>query len=97
MKKKKKIPCRICGKLFEPCAYCQSHADIFRWRNFACSIECAKKYINDTNVYRESLKNKENKIIEKGTVNKEVSTEKTNAIKKKISKRTFIDIAENEK
>lgn len=97
MKKKKKIPCRICGKLFEPCAYCQSHADIFRWRNFACSIECAKKYINDTNVYRESLKNKENKTIEKGTMNKEVPIEKTNAAKKKISKKISIDIAENEK
>ena len=23
----KKIPCRVCGKLFEPCAYCKSHGD----------------------------------------------------------------------
>lgn len=54
----KKIPCRVCGKLFKPCSYCQSHADTFRWRNFACSIECAKKYIEDTIKHRESLKSK---------------------------------------
>lgn len=56
MSGKKKIPCRVCGKLFEPCTYCQSHSDVFRWRNFACSIECAYKYINDTIAYRKSLK-----------------------------------------
>ena len=58
MSGKKKIPCRVCGKLFDPCTYCQSHSDIFMWRNFACSIECARKYINDTIAYRESLKKK---------------------------------------
>ncbi len=52
----KKIPCRVCGKLFVPCAYCQEHSDTFRWRNFACSIECARKYIKDTLDYREALK-----------------------------------------
>ncbi len=56
MAEKKKIPCRVCGKLFEPCAYCQLHDDVFRWRNFACSRECATKYINDTISYRKSLK-----------------------------------------
>lgn len=62
MSGKKKIPCRVCGKLFEPCTYCQSHSDVFRWRNFACSIECAYKYINDTIAYRESLKEKKENI-----------------------------------
>ena len=57
---KKKIPCRVCGKEFEPCAYCQTHADVFRWRNFACSKECAVEYINAATAYRESLRNKEN-------------------------------------
>lgn len=64
MSKKKQIPCRVCGKLFEPCSYCQSHADIFRWRNFACSRECAAKYINDTINYRESLKQDKKRSIE---------------------------------
>lgn len=56
MKQKKKIPCRVCKKLFEPCAYCQSHSDVFRWRNFACSKECAQKYIRDTLAYRNARK-----------------------------------------
>lgn len=56
MAENKKIPCRVCKKLFEPCSYCQSHDNIFRWRNFACSIECAYKYLRDTEAYRESQK-----------------------------------------
>jgi hypothetical protein len=56
MTEKKKIPCRVCGKLFEPCSYCQSHSDTFRWRNFACSLDCAKKYINEALSYRERQK-----------------------------------------
>lgn len=57
MAEKRKIPCRVCGRLFEPCAYCKSHADIFRWRNFACSKECAAEYIAEATAYRESLHN----------------------------------------
>ena len=57
MAETKKIPCRVCGKLFTPCAYCQTHADVFRWRNFACSIECARKYVADTVAYRAASKN----------------------------------------
>lgn len=49
---KKTISCRVCGKQFEPCAYCQKNGDIFRWRNFACSLECAKKYVADAVAYR---------------------------------------------
>lgn len=50
------IPCRVCGKLFEPCTTCQAHNDIFRWRNFACSRKCAEKYISETIAYRNSSK-----------------------------------------
>ena len=97
MAEKKKIPCRVCGKLFEPCAYCQSHADVFRWRNFACSRECATKYINDTIAYRESLKNKETGTVENKveTIAEEVSTEKTVVTRKKTTKKTSTDIIEN--
>lgn len=49
----RKIPCRVCGKLFQPCAYCQSHDNVFRWRNFACSRECAKQYFHDTLAQRQ--------------------------------------------
>lgn len=63
MSEKKKIPCRVCGKLFEPCATCQSDNSMFRWRNFACSKECAEKYISETIAYRESLKQSKNDDI----------------------------------
>ncbi len=52
--KKKKIPCRVCGQLFEPCATCQSNTNTFTWRHFACSRKCAAKYINQAVQYRES-------------------------------------------
>jgi len=90
MAEKKKIPCRVCGKLFEPCAYCQSHDDVFRWRNFACSRECATKYINETIAYRKSL-NKKEEVNSTGTktesVNKKISDEETITTRKKISKK----------
>lgn len=84
MAEKKKIPCRVCGKLFEPCSYCQSHADVFRWRNFACSRECALKYIDDTIAYRESQKQMKN-----------VSMKRPATTRNKINKKNSIDIVEN--
>lgn len=50
--KNKTIACRVCGKDFKPCDYCQEHGDIYRWRNFACSKECAYKYFETTVAYR---------------------------------------------
>lgn len=98
MAETKKIPCRVCGTLFKPCAYCQSHADVFRWRNFACSRECAAKYINETMAYRESLKNKEGNVSEKTEVIKEdVASEKSITTRKKTNKKsTNIVEIENE-
>ena len=102
MAEKKKIPCRVCGKLFEPCAYCQSHADVFRWRNFACSRECATKYINDTIAYRESLKIKDDvkgvvdvKSVDT-TSDENISVEKTTTTRKKSSKRNLVNVVEND-
>lgn len=93
MSNKKMIPCRVCGKLFEPCSYCQSHSDIFRWRNFACSRECATKYINDTIAYREAVKNKESKTVKVvETVIKDVSIEKLTTTRKKASKKNSTDV-----
>ena len=96
MAEKKKIPCRVCGKLFEPCAYCQSHADVFRWRNFACSRECATKYINDTIAYRESLKNKGNKTVkEVENIVEDISTKKLVTTRKKTDRKTSTEIVDN--
>ena len=97
--KKKKIPCRVCGKLFEPCAYCQDHSDVFRWRNFACSRECAKKYIDETIAYRESLKSKKEEKVEtsekvvKGTVKEDIK--KPVFTRKKTSKKSLVNISED--
>ena len=92
MSKKTLIPCRVCKKPFEPCAYCQSHADVFRWRNFACSKECATKYINDTITYRESMKRKDNKMAEKvketENVNNDISVGNITSTRKRANKKT---------
>lgn len=103
MSEKKKIPCRVCGKLFEPCSYCQSHADVFRWRNFACSRECAIKYVNDTIAYRKSIKNKKTsdkneKIVTKITAENGTKGEDVNTImitKKKSTKKNSTTVIEN--
>ena len=99
MSNKKLIPCRVCGKLFEPCSYCQSHADIFRWRNFACSRECATTYINDTIAYRESLKH--NKKENSGTIEEAKKTDTETATtksqrKRKYSRKVSVEAVENE-
>lgn len=96
MSNKKMIPCRVCGKLFEPCSYCQSHSDIFRWRNFACSRECAVKYINDTIAYRETIKNKKSKTVKVvETVIEDVSIDKLTTTRKKAGKKNSTTIIEN--
>lgn len=97
MSNKKMIPCRVCGKLFEPCSYCQSHADIFRWRNFACSRECAAKYINDTIAYRESQKRQviKSETIETIEINSKPSTEKSTSIKRKSNRKAMEKIIKN--
>lgn len=91
MANKKMIPCRVCGKFFEPCATCQAHNDIFRWRNFACSRECAEKYISETITYRNSSKegkNNSNSVVDDVTVESNIVTvdsqeEKSNTAKRK--------------
>mgnify|MGYP001128832476 CR=1 FL=1 len=84
MANKKMIPCRVCSKLFEPCITCQANNDIFRWRNFACSRECAEKYISETIAYRNSSKeDKNSNIIEN------VSSTAENIVKNHTTKRKY--------
>lgn len=40
----KKIPCRVCGKLFKPCLSCQAQ-QMRSWRTFACSPQCGQEYL----------------------------------------------------
>lgn len=44
MSDKVRKPCKICGKMFTPCADCAVDSSMFRWRRVACSLECAGKY-----------------------------------------------------
>lgn len=44
MAKKIQKACRICGKMFTPCADCEADKTMFRWKRAACSPECAKEY-----------------------------------------------------
>ena len=37
-------PCKICGKLYTPCADCENGKGIFHWRTVACSQKCASEY-----------------------------------------------------
>lgn len=37
-------PCKICGKLFTPCADCERDKTVFHWKRVACSPECARAY-----------------------------------------------------
>ena len=37
-------PCKICGKMFTPCADCERDKNMFHWRTVACSPECARTY-----------------------------------------------------
>lgn len=37
-------PCKVCGKLYTPCADCEKDKSAFHWRTVACSPECGKKY-----------------------------------------------------
>ncbi len=103
MVKPKMIPCRVCGKLFKPCGYCQSHSDVFRWRNFACSRECAGKYISDTTAYRElQHKNDVSELLpNKEKINSEKETSKKTNKKKSnetvdISNDVSTGLTENE-
>lgn len=47
-------PCRICGKMFTPCADCENDKTMFRWKRFTCSLDCAKKYFAKIDESRKS-------------------------------------------
>lgn len=42
--------CKVCGKEYEACR--TPNPGIFRWRDVACSMECAQKYLHDVMVAR---------------------------------------------
>lgn len=39
--------CRICGKMYTPCSYCEGDKMAFHYRTICCSKECAKVYLSN--------------------------------------------------
>ena len=42
---KVKKTCRICGKEYTPCSYCESDQMAFHYRTICCSADCARIYL----------------------------------------------------
>lgn len=55
MAKVKKI-CRICGKEYTPCSYCENDKMAFHYRTICCSRACAQIYLARVLEAREKLK-----------------------------------------
>lgn len=84
---RKTIKCRVCGKPFEPCDYCQDNQEVFRWRNFACSLKCAEKYINETIEYRKSGSNNKVEVDELVKPARQIRHTSKNKLNKKYEKK----------
>ena len=91
MSEKKKIHSRVCGMLFTACSYCQSYTGELRWRIFACSIICAKKYIDDTVTYRAALNDTDKSVAG----NTKANLKKPAVIGDKTNKNSFSGCDEN--
>lgn len=64
MAKVKKM-CRICGKEYTPCSYCENDMMAFHYRTICCSKECARVYLQRVLEARGEIKNAENSSDEK--------------------------------
>ena len=81
-------PCKICGKMFTPCADCENDKTMFRWKRVACSPECAREYFAKIEISR---KQKSETIESQSVGNKDISTTDTgleNSIENVKPKRT---------
>ena len=84
---KVKKPCRVCGKLYVPCADCENDNTAFHWRTVACSYECGKKYFEKVLEERnKSTKMKPVSTIKKTVQTKRVSEKVENSTDKKDEK-----------
>lgn len=63
MGKIKKI-CRICGKEYTPCSYCEGDQMAFHYRTICCSRECAKVYLARVIDARKSKEEQSGKIAQ---------------------------------
>ena len=61
MARDRRVPCRVCGKLFIPCNKSSDMIGAFNYREVCCSPECGQQYLHDVMVARGLLKKKEEK------------------------------------
>lgn len=54
-------PCKVCGKMYTPCVYCESDKTAFHWRTVACSVECAEEYFRRVEEARKQQEKKKPK------------------------------------
>lgn len=97
MANKVQKPCRICGKMFTPCADCENDKTIFHWRRVACSLDCAKKYFKKIEESRQFKVEKES--IQKNDHDENLDSSKmtnTNILKPKRSRKNNIENKESE-
>lgn len=74
MAKVKKI-CRICGKEYTPCGYCENDKMAFHYRAICCSRKCAEVYLSRVLEVRQ----KTTKVNESDSVSQESVTLKDDA------------------
>lgn len=61
--------CKICGKMFTPCADCENDKTMFRWKKVACSPECAKEYFAKIEASRQpKFESAAPQTVEKGNI-----------------------------
>lgn len=77
--------CRICGKSYTPCGYCEGDQMAFHYRTICCSRECAKVYLARVLEARGQLKDsttviKENSEPEKSEASREELNQTENVI-----------------
>lgn len=71
--------CRICGKSYTPCGYCEGDQMAFHYRTICCSRECAKIYLARVLEARGQLKDSTTVIKENSEPDKsEASSEELN-------------------
>ena len=91
-------PCKVCGQMYTPGAYCESEKTAFHWRTVACSKECGYEYLRMVMDARNPKPIVEVKVSENETLIKmnESDTVTEVAEVKKTSRKKTIAVANNE-
>ena len=79
MAKAKKV-CRICGKEYTPCSYCENDTMAFHYRTICCSTACAKIYLQKVLEARSKSEHIEYNVNEKSKKRKSTKNNSTSQI-----------------